>query len=217
MVKVQTNSQGNPYITSNGKALLSNGVAGKYQLFDRISDDSNNAIGTVAGFFTDANNIEYAVICLDAQYRPNTMGWCSNSDEILGLASLYNAETLYANKDTATSNTQKILDYCTAGGYTSGACSHCRNQSFTIDGTTYYGQLPNLQELMTLLYNYSAIDSADTSTGTTLLSMLGSSYSIWSSSQDGSNAWLARPNGTISSSNKTANNNVVPILEIPNN
>uniref|UniRef100_UPI003865CADA hypothetical protein n=1 Tax=Methanobrevibacter sp. TaxID=66852 RepID=UPI003865CADA len=41
----------------------------KYNLLDRVKDDSNNEIGTVSGFFTDANNVEYAVVCLDAQYR----------------------------------------------------------------------------------------------------------------------------------------------------
>lgn len=48
---------------------VSGGGSGKYQLLQRISDDNGTGIGTVSGFFTDANNVEYAVVCLDAQYR----------------------------------------------------------------------------------------------------------------------------------------------------
>ena len=42
---------------------------GKYSLLDRVVDDSNNSIGIVVGFHFDANDVEYAVVCLDAAYR----------------------------------------------------------------------------------------------------------------------------------------------------
>ena len=56
---------------------------------------------------------------------------------------------------------EKIIDYCSSSGATSGACNHCRSKSFAIDGTTYYGQLPNMIELNDIIRNHTALDTAD--------------------------------------------------------
>lgn len=220
MTKVLVNSQGKVY-TSNNKALTvsSGGGSGKYQLLQRIKDDNNNEIGTVSGFFTDANNIEYAVVCLDAQYRLAQGTYCSNTSTAVTDLPVYTTWAIWEAKETATFNTQKILDFCTAQSATSTACTHCRSKSFTIDGITYYGQLPNIIELIDICKNYTAIQSADTSASQ--YSSLGfprTSDRTWSSSQSGSNAgWNVSNYGNATNLNKTHSYFVAPVLEIPNN
>lgn len=182
----------------------------KYKLLDRIKDDSNNEIGTVSGFFTDANDVEYAVVCLDAQYR-------LASGQIMSSGSQYNVP-LYNNmgvwdaKETATTNTIAIL----AAG-TSSACTHCRNQSFTIDGITYYGQLPNMPELTDIYRNRTVINSSDTSASSYSSLVLANNKSAWSSTQYyESYSWCINNYGDVYASNITDNYFVVPVLEIPN-
>ena len=198
------------------------GSSGKYQLLERIKDDNNNEIGTVSGFFKDANDTEYAVVCLDAQYRVTNSAWASTRATVTNLTeySMNGAAVdLIANTytDTATSNCDKILAWCTAGGYTSAAVSHCRSKSFVIGGTTYYGQLPNLCELFNICANRTAISNADTSKSSY------SSYNIatwpqsWSSSQSSSNnAWYVHTSGVVNNYGKTSGFFVCPVLEIPN-
>lgn len=220
MVKIQVNSQGKAYYTSNGKVLLApeGGSSGKYSLLERISDDSNNEIGTVSGFFTDANDVEYAVVCLDAQYRLAQGTYCSNTSTVTDLP-VYSTWSIWEAKETATFNTQKILDFCTAQSATSTACSHCRSKSFTIDGTTYYGQLPNIVELVDICKNYTAIQSADTSVSQySSLGLPRTSDRTWTSSQyNSANGWLVTNTGVVGNVTKTNNYFVAPVLEIPNN
>ena len=220
MVKIQVNSQGKAYYTSGGKALVApeGGGSGKYQLLERISDDGGNEIGTVSGFFTDANDVEYAVVCLDAQYRLAQGTYCSNKNTAVTDLPMYSSWATWEAKETATFNTQKILDFCTAQSATSTACTHCRSKSFTIEGTTYYGQLPNIVELVDICKNYIAIQSADTSVSQ--YSSLGfprTSDRIWSSSQYISNSgWNVTNNGNATNGLKTYNYFVAPVLELPN-
>lgn len=191
--------------------------SGKYTLLQRISDDGGNEIGTVSGFFTDANDIEYAVVCLDAQYRLAQGTYCSNNSTAVTDLPMYAGWAIWEAKETATFNTQKILDFCTAQSATSTACTHCRSKSFTIDGTTYYGQLPNIVELVDICKNYTAIQSADTSVSQ--YSSLGfprTSDKTWSSSQyDSGGGWFVASGGAASSYDRTRNFFVAPVLEIP--
>lgn len=221
MVKIQVNSQGKAYYTSAGKVLLApeGGSSGKYSLLERISDDSNNEIGTVSGFFTDANNVEYAVVCLDAQYRLAEGTYCSDISSAITDLPTYYFWGIWEAKETATFNTQKILDFCTAQSATSTACSHCRSKSFTIDGTTYYGQLPNIIELVDICKNYTAIQSADTSVSQySSLGLPRTSDRAWTSSQcSGSLGWYVNNTGSPTIANKTGSYFVAPVLEIPNN
>ena len=220
MVKVQVNSQGKAYLTTGGKALVApeGGSTGKYQLLERIKDDNNKEIGTVSGFFTDANDVEYAVVCLDARYRLEQGTYCSNKNTAVTDLPVYSSWALWEAKETATFNTQKILDFCTAQSATSTACTHCRSKSFTIDGTIYYGQLPNIVELIDICKNYVAIQSADTSVSQ--YSSLGfprTSDRTWSSSQYMSNSsWNVTNNGNAINGLKTLNYFVAPVLELPN-
>ena len=199
------------------------GHSGKYKLLDRIKDDSNNEIGTVCGFFTDANDTEYAVVCLDAQYRLTSSQWTSNTGSVTNLVeySMNGAAVdLIANTytDTATSNCDKILSWCTANSYTSEAVSHCRSKSFVIDGTTYYGQLPNLCELFYICANRAEISNADTSKSSySSLDIATLASRLWSSSQYGSSsAWYINSNGIVNNNHKTSSSFVAPVLEIPN-
>ena len=194
---------------------------GKYQLLQRIKDDSNNEIGTVSGFFTDANDVEYAVVCLDAQYRNDFTQWCSDDSASVTNMPIYNSNyTLlwYDNaKETATQNTQLILDYCLAGGYTSTSCSHCRSQSFTIDGTTYYGQLPNMREVFDMWRHRVQIEQMDTSASSHSSTNFSSARYIWSSSQCSSTSgWYLANNGSVLDNYKADDNFACPVLEIPN-
>lgn len=202
--------------------VISKGTApsGKYNLLDRIKDDNNNEIGTVSGFFTDANDVEYAVVCLDAQYRNDSTQWCSTRYTVTNMpvyTSNYNLWWYDNAKETATQNTQLILDYCTAGGYTSTACTHCRSQSFTINGIIYYGQLPNMREVFDMWRHRVQIEQIDTSASSHTSTKFSLIRSIWSSSQySGSSGWYLNANGFVTSLSKTTNTFACPILEIPN-
>lgn len=192
----------------------------KYNLLDRVKDDSNNEIGTVSGFFTDANNVEYAVVCLDAQYRLEKGTYCSDTIHVITGLPVYDITTWgpWEAKETATFNTQKIIDYCSSSGATSGACSHCRSKSFTIDGTTYYGQLPNMIELNDIIRNHTALDTADPTASSYSSVNFISDISIgwWSSSQSvGPAAWCGYA-GSFFADDKDMKFGAAPVLEIPN-
>lgn len=221
MVKIQVNSQGKAYLTTGGKALVApeGGSSGKYQLLQRIKDDNNVEIGTVSGFFTDANNVEYAVVCLDAQYRLDLAQWCSTTQAVTNMPSYSNLATsnVWGAKETATENTQLILDYCTAKGYTSSACVHCRSKSFVINGVTYYGQFPNAIEVFEIAKNYNTIETMDTSASSNPSLNFSTSRPLWSSSQNSSNyGWELGTICSLTKFIKTNHSYVTPVLELPN-
>lgn len=187
----------------------------KYPLLSRVKDDSNNEIGTVCGYHTDANNQKYAVVALDAQYRNSSGQYLSERVEVTGLA-LLNNQTLWENTDTATSNCTKILDFIDGTSYTSSAVTHCRSLSFVIEGTTYYGQLPTIVELTDVFRHRTAINNADTSASQYSSLIVPSSTATWSSSQyNGNNGWFISLSGNANGSSKNNNYFVLPILEIP--
>ena len=249
MVKIQVNSQGKAYFTSAGKVLLGNtfgtktitengtytassdnldgyssvtvnvsgGGESKYSLFDRIKDDSNNEIGTVCGFFTDSNDVEYAVVCLDAIYRSTSGQWAAAMGAVTNMP-LYNTWNSNTNgSETATENCNLIL-----ANTTSTAISHCRNLSFIIDGTTYYGQLPNICELLMIVGSHTILYNKDTTTTSSAASGLnfvqfGFPSTAWSSSQYNSpTGWSINQYGYMINNVKTENYFVCPVLEIPN-
>ena len=226
MAKVQTNSSGKVYTTSAGKVLLGNdggssgggGSGGSEVELTRFKDDTNTEIGTHFCNFTDGNGNTYKVILLDAQYRNSFAHWCSNIDNVtdMPLYSDLKSSNVWEAGETATQNTQLILDYCTAGGYTSTACSHCRSKSFTIGGVTYYGQLPNALEVSYIARNYNSFDAMDTSASSQSSLNFSSARNLWSSSQRSSNyGWYLLTIGTMSSNLKTIGSFACPVLEIP--
>lgn len=191
--------------------------SGKYQLLQRISDDYGTEIGTVSGFFTDANGVEYAVVCLDTQYRIEGLTWCSGSSTAVTDLPIYNDVQWgpWEAKETATENTQLILDFCEVNGYSSEACDYCRQFEFTIEENTYYGQLPNMIELNDIVRNHTELNNVDPTAGGDIGFSTGSNY--WSSSQfyDDS-AWRASAEGFMNDGYKDESFNIVPVLELPN-
>ena len=186
----------------------------------RISDDNGKEIGTWCMNFADANGNIFKVVLLDAQYRNASTVWCSNRGTVTNMP-IYN-NSLRAwwyddAKETATQNTQLILDYCSAGGYTSSACSHCRSQSFTINGVTYYGQLPNMRELFDMWHHRVQIEQMDTSASSHSSTNFSSAHGIWSSSQyNGTNGLPLASTGHIGTGgSKTSTFFACPVLEIP--
>lgn len=183
-----------------------------YQLLERISDDDDNEIGTVSGFFTDANDVEYAVVCLDAQYRLESAQYLSARGAVVTGLPQYSDWNIWEAKETATFNTQKIIDFCEGSSYTSTAVSHCRSKSFVINGVTYYGQLPNIIELIDIAKNRTAINNADTSGG-----RLGNHSYCWSSSQyDANKAWCITDYANATHYSRDNQYCACPVLEIPN-
>ena len=190
-----------------------------YPLLSRVKDDSNNEIGTVSGYHTDANNQKYAVVCLDAQYR---LASGQIFQEIgVAVTDLTSAmdNSVWENTDTATSNCDKIIAFANAQSYTSSGLSHCRNQSFVIDGVTYYGQLPTVSELQNIYLNRTQINTKDTSASqySSLVIPLRSPGS-WSSTQANANSfWYKTSDGGVSYNIRRDYLMIIPVLEIPIN
>ena len=187
-----------------------------YPLLSRVKDDNNVEIGTVCGYHKDANNQEYAVVVLDAQYRNSSGHYLSAAVEVTGLELLAN-QTLWENADTATSNCTKILDFIDGTEYTSSAVTHCRSKSFVIEGTTYYGQLPTIVELTDVFRHRTDINNADTSASQYPSLVVPTSTRTWSSSQYTSTyGWcVSSIGGGINGNPKNGVCFVLPILEIP--
>ena len=186
----------------------------------RFKDDTNTEIGTHFMNFEDNNGNIYKVILLDAQYRNKSTQWCSNTSATVTNLPVYtNLKTsnVWAEKETATFNTQKILDYCTTNNYTSTACTHCRSKSFNVGGVTYYGQLPNTLEVLHIMMNYNNFDALDTSASSHTSLNFSAVRTIWASDQyNATSCWgLSNLYNTISNMNKTGNFFACPVLEIP--
>lgn len=205
-------------ITTYAAAINNIPTSSEFQL-TRFKDDTNTEIGTHYMNFTDGNGNEYKVIVLDARYRNASTQWCSDRNTVTNMP-IYNSNYnlwWYDNAmETATQNTQLILDYCSAGGYTSTACSRCRSKSFTINGTTYYGQLPNMREVFDMWRHRVQIEQMDTSASSHSSTNFSSARNIWSSSQYSStNGWCLGTYGSVGTSNKANNYFACPVLEIP--
>lgn len=197
-------------------ATIPSGSSGKYKLLDRIKDDSNNEIGSVSGFFKDSNDVEYAVVCLDATYRLAQGQWAASTGAIPNMP-LYGTWNLNINgTETATQNGDLIL-----ASKASTAVSHCRSKSFSIGGTTYYGQLPNICELLMILGTHTILYNMDptVSSAASGLNFIQSGFpsSAWSSSQcTASYGWCIYSGSNMYNFSKTTKGFVCPILEIPN-
>ena len=187
----------------------------KYKIGDRVYDSSSNDIGVVYCFYTDANGVEYAVVCLNATHRLASGQWASATGSVtnMPLYGTVNTAAFGIGTETATANCDLIL-----ASKTSNSVTHCRSKSFVIDGTTYKGQLPNICETIAMFAMHSYIEAHDptaSSAGTNL--NFTSWKNTWSSSQYNSNiGWYVNRNGSASNNYKTNNYFVAPVLEIPN-
>lgn len=189
----------------------SGGQAPAYNLGDAVYDDSNNLVGTVYGFFVDSsNNTKYAVVLLAPAYHTSgAIVTGGGTTPISGLPQYNQAADgkMSWRGETATSNCDAILAFCSQLSITSPAVSACRALSFVINGTTYYGQLPNYYELMQIV-------SAANISGISLDDQIWSStqqgdYTMWAISCASSDAIIALDANRFNSST------VLPILEIP--
>lgn len=180
----------------------------KYKVGDRVTDDSNNPVGTVSSIFTDGNGDRYAVVCLDAV---NRLASSTLSDATRTWNMYYDGNIAWSAPQTATTNTTAILSIGT-----SVACSHCLSKSFTIEGISYNGQLPNLNELSQIFAQRTVINNQDpTASSNSSLVIPTASIQSWSSTPSSpTNVWTIGPNG-IGSSGRKQNYFVVPVLEIP--
>ena len=209
--------------TVNGSVLLADDSGGSGSgtrdvELTRVLDDSNNEIGTWYMNFVDGSNNEYKVVILDAQYRLDSSKWLSGNRTVTGMPTYDNSVSSwwYNATETATENTQTILDYCTATGYTSTACSHCRSKSFVISGTTYYGQLISMREFFDMWRRRAQIEAMDTTASTYTSVNFSGARNLWSSTQnDYTNAWYFNSSGRVYINSKSSDYQACPVLEIP--
>lgn len=205
-------------ITTYATAIANIPTGGGEIELTRFKDDTNTEIGTHFCNFTDGNGNTYKVILLDAQYRLASSQWADSTGRVTNMPLYSNLQSsnVWEAGETATTNTQYILDWCTANSHTSTACSHCRSKSFTIGGVTYYGQLPNVLEASYIARNYNRFDAMDTSAGSQSSLNFSLARSIWSSSQSSRfNGWYLYNLGGVSFDSKTYDLFTCPVLEIP--
>ena len=189
-----------------------------YPLLGRVKDDSNNDIGIVVGYHTDANNQKYAVVCINATYRKSTTyNELRDRREVANL-SHYNTIEVYEAPETATFNCDKINEQSvTSFSQNSEAVTECRSHSFVIGGNAYAGQIPSLKELMYILLNRTVINTTDPTINTGVA--IETNITYWSSTQSTFNgnvaAFYSASNGNISSLNNDNRNRLIPVLEIP--
>ena len=214
---ISISSNGTYDVSSYASAYVSvSGSTSKYTLYQRVKDDNNTDIGIVVGFRTDSSNNEYAVVCLNGNYRTdstNTVKWWNTTAVLVDGLPQYNTLAIYESPETATFNCDKIVAQATTSGTTSPAVDFCRNSSFIIDNTTYYGQLPTVPEMLMIMSNYSTINSGDPSALNPLSNLYYYTSNQYSSA---STVWGFSTTGAMSTRSKTTATHVVPILELPN-
>lgn len=193
----------------------------KYKVGDRVTDDSDNDVGMVSGFFTDGNGDRYAVVCLNAVDRLASGQYLSSNVNVTGIPS-YTDLSAWSATETATTNTTAILAMTS---YTSSACTHCRSKSYTIDGVTYAGQLPNIAELADIFKERTKINSDDTTASANPSLIIPTATDTWSSNKRGTagRGWYFNADGGVDigygqwdyMNNITQNKFIIPVLEIP--
>ena len=182
----------------------------KYNLLDRVSIDNGTEIGTVSGFFTDANDIEYAIVCLDAFHRTHTS--ILNSQVTISQLQKYANLSVWRSKNTGKENTDFIQLYG------SPAADWCVNRFYEISGINYYAVIPNILELIDIYKNKQAIKQLDPTEIDYPNNALFDDMITYSSTgyNDTSN-WGLSWDGLTFFFNLTEIHFVIPILEIPLN
>ena len=222
-----TITENGTYVASGNKTGFNNFVVNvpsggpashkKYKLLDRVYEDINgDAIGTVVGFHYDANDVEYAIVALNAVYRLAQGQYLSTNTAVANLPNYENGN-VFGAKETATFNCDKILAQATTSGITSTAVSHCRSQTFTIAGGSYAGQLPTIMELLLVMQWRAEVNTADPTATANPTLVVPNNQNMWSSTQcNNSYSWYLNSGGTVVRIQRDYNYFVLPILEIPN-
>ena len=227
----------NTTITENGVYIAPNGKTGynnftvnvptggpathrKFQVLDRVYDDvSGDSIGTVVGFHYDANDVEYAVVCLDAVYRKNAVSLQAPAVTVPNLPTYGNAYSAESCRETATFNCDKIMDWVNASPSDRAASGvqHCRSNTFYVGGVLYAGQVPTVMEMYKILEFGPEVNAADpTATSYSSNTIIGTRYYLSSIQGGSSSVWGWTNQGTIINGIKNGTYFVVPVLEIPN-
>lgn len=203
-------------------------VVRRWNLLDRVTDDSGNEIGTVTSFFKADNGIEYTVVCLDAKDRALDLKLFSDATTQIQGTKIYQITDTYSPfelKESATKINNAILSTATSTSKTSDAVNHCRSKSYTINGQVYYGQVPNVRELAEIYMVRSIVNNQDPTTSSYSSYVLSGHNGCLSCTQaksgndyksyvlgTASNIMLSNNNITTPEKNKI----IAPILEIPN-
>ena len=183
----------------NGVTILGvtgtlSGGGSKYNVGDTVTADNGSTVGTVVGIFLDASKNKYAVIGLPSSTFATSLSMDNFS------STYFTDQRVWNNHTTATATCNEILG---KGG--SSAISHCRNYSYVIEGVTYYGQLPNIYELVMFFSMAQWISGIPTNTKA-ISCTSKQSGSNWYVDQDGSPYYNSGTSGYV-----------MPILEIPFN
>lgn len=172
---------------------------------------------TVAGFWTDENNITYAICVADAAYRGAGVRWTSTT---AGLSSLPSYSSAAAALATGKSATWTIETLKTATSLT-GAFLECYNNTLEYEGVIYHGALPNLAELQSIIYsNRDSIDVLDPTLESYpdySLATWGFGGYVWSANvrSGNENRFTVLTNGTSGMRAYSSTSGYIPIFEIP--
>ena len=172
---------------------------GKYELLDEIYDDENNLVRKVAGFHTDANGNEYAVVFVGSQSSTRLF---NTSPVSIPNMPLYATWATWEAKQSATYLTDLII----SSGYPSEAVTFCRNYSFTIDGITYLGQISNYQEMINICRNYTALG----------ITPINANYNT-SNQRTNALFWAIHTYGNTGGQSPNTSNSIAAVIEIPHN
>jgi hypothetical protein len=205
-------------------SISGGGSTGIYKLLDRVeglpSFGHYEEVGTVVGFF-NKNNVEYAVVCLDAIYRKSGVFGTSGA-EIQNLP-IYNniySSSIWGATETGTENTEIIIN-----NYSSQTLNDIYlNRTIYIGNVDYHEVLPNIQEAAMIAKYYAQIENKDTSSGGI---RFDEAKTLWTSNQlsytSGSTTtytmWTITDKGYANGNlRKNQNPGAVfcPVLEIPN-
>lgn len=200
-----------PVVVVSGGSPTPPTPTSKYQLFEMVKNDSNNNVGIVGGFFTDHNDIEYAVVF-------------AMDNEANMTAARYNFSTVanipVCNNLNSTSTSPFEIGYTAtemtdAQVSTNTAAQYCQQFSHVIGGHTYLGQLMNVPEVLMLVNNFSRI-----STATGVQGLTGGNSLILTSTQSSitTNAHFAMYwNSSLANKGITSMNYCLwPVYELPN-
>lgn len=206
-------------------ATIQTGGTPAYQMFSRVKDDNNNDVGIVVGYHIDANGNKYAVVCLNAADRKGGgVQFFDSAVNITSLPTYYGDLDRVIAKETATYNTDALLAYGTANYLTSEAINACRSKSYVIDGTTYYGQVPNTWEMCLIMNSASTINASDPTAATAGPDLIIKIARVWCSNLYSATQICITStanSGTLSGTSATNIynlsdwNQVWPVLEIP--